>query len=45
LFLKNHCESLKTLLSLLCKSTKTLTKEVLKTKLKNCIETKRTIQL
>jgi hypothetical protein len=45
LFVQNHCEPLQTLSSLLRKSTKTLTKEVLKTKLKNCNETKITIQL
>jgi hypothetical protein len=45
LFVQNRCEPLQTLSSLLRKSTETLTKEVLKTKLKNCIETKISIQL
>jgi hypothetical protein len=45
LFVQNYCKPLETLSSLLRKSTKTLTKEVLKTKLKNCIETIITILL
>jgi hypothetical protein len=45
LFINNNCEPLHTLSSLLSKSTRTLTKEVLKINLINCIKTKVTIKL